>query len=94
MEEILVGITCSLFIGTLIWPRYAREEFLEAGRAILKTVSRLVSIHTLTYISPRKATGEVTQLRDTFDRQFLSLRGLLQTGARGSAVFSARSYSA
>jgi uncharacterized membrane protein YccC len=41
-EEIFVGIICSLFVSTLVWPRYAREEFFEAGRATLKTVSRLV----------------------------------------------------
>ncbi|MGA8657931.1 MAG: FUSC family protein [Chthoniobacterales bacterium] len=26
-EEIIVGIICSLLVTTLLWPRYAREEF-------------------------------------------------------------------
>jgi p-hydroxybenzoic acid efflux pump subunit AaeB len=89
-EEILVGIICSLFVSTLVWPRYAREEFLDAGRAALKTVSRLVSIHALAYIRPPDTPVEVTKLHDTFDRQFSNLRSLLQAGARESAVFSAR----
>jgi hypothetical protein len=89
-EEIFVGIICSLFVSTLVWPRYAREEFLEAGRAALKTVDRLVSTHTLTYLCPRDGSVEVSQLHDTFDRQFSRLRNLLQAGARESAVFSAR----
>src|SRR6202022_5095200 len=36
-EEILVGIVSSLLVTSVLWPRYAREEFLEAGRAALKT---------------------------------------------------------
>ncbi len=36
-EEIFLGITCSLFVSTLIWPRYARDEFLDASRSALKT---------------------------------------------------------
>jgi len=31
--EILVGAICSLVVTTLVWPRYARAEFLETGRA-------------------------------------------------------------
>jgi uncharacterized membrane protein YccC len=89
-EEIFVGIVCSLFVSTLVWPRYAREEFVEAGRATLKTVSNLVSIHTLTYICPPGAPVDVTELHHTFDQQFSRSRGLLQAGARESAVFSAR----
>jgi Fusaric acid resistance protein family len=89
-EEIFVGIVCSLFVSTLVWPRYAREEFVAAGRATLKTVSHLVSIHTLTYVCPPEAPIDVTGLHHTFDQQFSRLRGLLQAGARESALFSAR----
>jgi uncharacterized membrane protein YccC len=31
--EILDGAISALLVTTLLWPRYAREEFLEAGRA-------------------------------------------------------------
>jgi hypothetical protein len=57
-EEIFVGIVCSLLVSNLVWPRYAREEFFEAGRAALKTVSQLFSIHALTYISVGDASVE------------------------------------
>ncbi len=57
-EEIFVGIVCSLLVSNLVWPRYAREEFFEAGRAALKTVSQLFSIHALTYISAGDASFE------------------------------------
>src|SRR5258707_13899516 len=39
-EEILVGIMSSLLVTSVLWPRYAREEFAEAGRAALKTVNQ------------------------------------------------------
>jgi len=38
-EEILVGIMSSLMVMSILWPRYAREEFIEAGRAALKTLT-------------------------------------------------------
>ena len=34
--EILTGAISSLLVTTLLWPRYAREEFLEAARACSK----------------------------------------------------------
>lgn len=43
-EEIFVGIISSLLIITVLWPRYAREEFLEAARGALKSVGQLVSL--------------------------------------------------
>ena len=89
-EEIFVGIICSLVISTLIWPRYAREEFFEAARDALKTVGRLVSIHTFTYLHPEDAPFEIEQLQDAFDKQVARLRSLFQAGGRESALFSAR----
>src|SRR6516165_2424895 len=48
--EILVGAMCSLVVTTVLWPRYAREEFLEAAQAALKTASQLVSRDTEAYL--------------------------------------------
>jgi uncharacterized membrane protein YccC len=89
-EEILVGIMSSLLVTSLLWPRYAREEFLEAGRAALKTVNQLVSAHVQASIDPANAPSETEKTRDTFDQQLSVLRNLLQAGARESTVFSAR----
>src|SRR6202040_4295146 len=49
-EEIIVGIISSLLVTTLLWPRYAREEFLEASRTALKTVGQLFSVHARAYL--------------------------------------------
>ena len=77
-EEILVGIMSSLLVTSVLWPRYAREEFLEAGRAALKTVSQLVSAHVQASIDPANAPSETEKIRSTFDRQLSVLRNLLQ----------------
>jgi uncharacterized membrane protein YccC len=89
-EEILVGIMSSLLVTTLVWPRYAREEFFEAGRAALKTVSQLVSGYAQTYIDRANAPTDTKQLQDTFGQQLSALRNLQQAGARESTIFSAR----
>ena len=89
-EEILAGIMSSLLVTSVLWPRYAREEFLEAGRAALKTVSQLVSTHLQASIDPVNAPSETEKIRSTFDRQLSVLRNLLQAGARESTFFSAR----
>jgi uncharacterized membrane protein YccC len=89
-EEILVGIMSSLLVTTLVWPRYAREEFFEAGRAALKTVSQLVSEHVHSYIDQASAPTDTEKLQDTFGQQLSALRNLQQAGARESTIFSAR----
>ena len=89
-EEIFIGIISSLLVSSLVWPRYAREEFLGAGRAALKTIRKLFSIHAQAYVTPANALIEIQQLHRTFDQQFSRLKNLLQVGARESPVFFAR----
>jgi uncharacterized membrane protein YccC len=86
--EILVGVGSSLLVTSLIWPRYAREEFAAAGRAALKTVGKLFAMQT--DISRTNAPGEVEQIHQAFSKQLFVLRNLLQAGSRESTVFSAR----
>src|SRR5258708_9309124 len=98
-EEILVGIMSSLLVMSILWPRYAREEFIEAGGAALKTVNQLVSAHGQASIEPANAHSETAtggraysraEIHDTFDQQLSVLRNLQQAGARESTFFSAR----
>jgi p-hydroxybenzoic acid efflux pump subunit AaeB len=88
-EEIVIGIISALFVSTVIWPRYAREEFIEAARATLKTTKQLVSVHAQAYLNRADAT-EIQALQRTFDQQLSRLRSLLQAGTRESTVLSAR----
>jgi uncharacterized membrane protein YccC len=89
-EEILVGIMSSLLVTSILWPRYAREEFSEAGRAALKTVSQLVSAHVQASIDPATAHSETKEIHHAFDEQLSVLRNLQHAGARESTFFSAR----
>ena len=89
-EEILVGLISSLLVTSILWPRYAREEFLEAGRAALNTVSQLVSAHLQATIDPAIARSETKEINCTFDQRLSVLRNLQQAGARESTFFSAR----
>src|SRR5580704_15578381 len=89
-EEILVGLVSSLLVTSILWPRYAREEFVEAGLAALKTVNRLVSAHVQASIDPANAHSETKEIHYTFDQQLSVLKNLQQAGARESTFFSAR----
>jgi p-hydroxybenzoic acid efflux pump subunit AaeB len=86
--EILVGAGTSLLVTTLVWPRYAREDFIAAGRSALKTMRELVSMRA----DPRQpdASVRIAQIQETFNQRLIVLRNLLQAGARESTVFSAR----
>src|SRR3984893_14700078 len=89
-EGILVGIMSSLLVSSVLWPRYAREEFVEAGQAALKTVNQLVSAHVQASIDPANAPSETEEIHYTLDQQLSVLKNLQQAGARESTVFSAR----
>jgi uncharacterized membrane protein YccC len=89
-EEILVGILSSLLVTSILWPRYAREEFVEAGLTALKTVNQLVSAHLQASIDPANTHSETEEIHYTFDRQLSVLRNLQHAGARESTFFSAR----
>ena len=89
-EEILVGIMSSLLVTSILWPRYAREEFVEAGLTALKTVNQLVSAHAQAPIDPANTHSETEEIHHTFDQHLSVLRKLQQSGARESTFFSAR----
>src|SRR5260370_39768490 len=74
----------------MVWPSYAREEFLEASRVTLKTTKQLVLIHARTYMKRADAPSEMARLQYTFDQQLSRLRSLLQAGTRETTVLSLR----
>jgi uncharacterized membrane protein YccC len=90
MLETLVGALSALVVTSLLWPRYAREEFFGAGRSALETASALLSIETDAYIHGKKVSGRVEEIRGKFALQLSTLRNLLQAGARESTYFRTR----
>lgn len=89
-EEILVGAMCALLVMTILWPRYAREEFLDASRAALRTIDDFVSAETAAYAEGRKTPEGIGEIRAEFSRRLMVLRDLLNNGSRESAFFSSR----
>ena len=88
--EILDGSMSALLVTTLLWPRYARKEFLEAGRAALNAIGKLFSMHIDAYLRRKEAPVEVEQIHRAFGERLSVLRNLLQAGSRESTVFRAR----
>src|SRR3984893_8892218 len=88
--EILVGSLNSLAVTSIIWPRYAREEFFELGGTALETAAELVALQTASFIEVRDTSGQLEQLQRRFEQQASRLRTLLQAGARESTRFYGR----
>jgi uncharacterized membrane protein YccC len=88
--EILVGSFSSLAVTSIIWPRYAREEFFELSSKALETAAEVVSLETAYYLQLRDRAGQLEQLRKRFEQQVSTLRNLLQAGAGESTHFYGR----
>jgi uncharacterized membrane protein YccC len=88
--ENMVGAFSALAVTTLVWPRYAREEFFEAGRSALETAGKLLSLETDAYIHQLEGPAGVDEIRARFTSQLAAVRNLLQVGARESTGFRAR----
>jgi uncharacterized membrane protein YccC len=88
--EILVGALSALLVTTLLWPRYAQTEFLEARRGALNTISKLFSTQMDAYLRRKEAPVEVDQIHRAFAERLSVLKNLLQAGSRESTSFRAR----
>jgi uncharacterized membrane protein YccC len=85
--EILGGSLSSLLVTSIIWPRYAREEFFELGSKALATTAELVTLETASFFEVRDKSDQLEQLHKRFEQQVSTLRNLLQAGARESTRF-------
>jgi p-hydroxybenzoic acid efflux pump subunit AaeB len=89
-EEILVGAMCALLVMTILWPRFAREEFVQASHAALTTISDFVSVETAAYAEGKEGLDKIGEIRAKFSQRLTVLRNLLNAGARESVFFSSR----
>jgi uncharacterized membrane protein YccC len=88
--ENLVGAFSALVVTTVVWPRYAGEEFFAAGQAALETAGKLLTLETDAYVHQRKGPAGLDQIRATFTSQVTAVRNLLHVGARESTRFQSR----
>jgi uncharacterized membrane protein YccC len=89
-EEILVGALSALVVMTVLWPRYAREDFIKASHAALKTITDFVSLETQAYVQEKRGPDDLGKIRAEFAQRLEVLRNLLQAGTRESVFFATR----
>src|SRR5260370_17245765 len=75
---------------TVLWPRYAREDFIKASSAALKTITDFVSLETQAYVQEKRGPNDLGKIRAEFAQRLEVLRNLLQAGTRESVFFAAR----
>ena len=88
IEEVCVGVITAVLVTSLVWPRYARKEFLEKMRLALAELRKgLVARSALLFEAPDEAGG----LDDrNFATAIAGLQNLLHFGAMESQYFRAR----
>jgi p-hydroxybenzoic acid efflux pump subunit AaeB len=87
-EEILAGIVSALLVSSILWPRYAREEFVTVARAALRSIEPLLLDQNRT-----RADGltkvNLQEIRETFVGKLTALTNLRHAGSRENSTFSA-----
>jgi uncharacterized membrane protein YccC len=86
LETILGGMV-ALMVTSVVWPRYARDEFLVVGRSALATAAKIAVDAVRATAQKREAASETEE--NFFRQQMIVLRNLLQAGARESTYFTA-----
>jgi uncharacterized membrane protein YccC len=81
--EILTGVVSIMVVSHLIWPRFARHEFLDLAKSALGNVGKLIESRRRNPILGAEAQSIVLAIRG----QSLRMRALLQNGANESLYF-------
>jgi len=88
--EILAGVISIVIVAHLVWPRFARHEFLGLARAALGNVRKLVDLQHRRLATGTDLWDEARSTAITLREQSLRLRALLQNGANESLYFRRR----
>jgi uncharacterized membrane protein YccC len=90
-EEILVGVFSSLLVSSILWPRYARRDFLElAAQHQAELVGDLAeTLQSLEARNPPKSMPALSQRAEHLRENVEKLRSLLLLGSRESIYFKA-----
>jgi uncharacterized membrane protein YccC len=88
IEEVSVGVICAVLVSSLLWPRYARTEFLQKMRLALGELRKGLVAHSALLF---KESAENINLDDrSFATIIAGLQNLLHFGAMESKYFRAR----
>ena len=85
--EILTGVVSIIVVSHLLWPRFARQEFLGLAKSTLGNVGKLIELRRRSPTLRGKPRDEVESILLGIRAQSLRLRALLQNGANESLYF-------
>ena len=86
--ETLAGIAASLLVGSILWPRYAREEFIGATGLVLETLEQFISKEMDAYLHQRvPSEADLERIKATFVQRMGALRNLFRSAAREGNYF-------
>ena len=87
-EEILAGVISALLVSSILWPRYAREEFLTTAREALRSIEPVLLDQNKTRADDL-TTANLSEIRARLAQKLTALINLRYAGARESSIFSA-----
>ncbi|MEO6846795.1 MAG: FUSC family protein [Chthoniobacterales bacterium] len=90
VEEILIGTLSATVVSSVLWPRFARQDFLDESREFTRRIGGMITdlVESLKDGSP--PIQYTPEQRLTFLNHLNELRMLIQFGARESIYFKAR----
>ena len=88
-EEILAGAISALLVSSILWPRYAREEFVTTAREALRSIEPVLLSQNKTRAEDL-TTANQREIRATLAQKLTALINLRYAGARESSIFSAQ----
>ena len=89
IEEVSVGVVVSVLVTSLVWPRYARKEFLEKMRLALSQLREALSTRSALLFG-EKTAADIDLYQRTFATVIAGMQNLLRFGALESQYFRAR----
>jgi len=87
-EEVSIGIIATLLVQSLLWPRFARVEFIENTRAAFTDLQACFLSSSRIFLDG--PNPDATRQAEGFPARISALRGLLDFGARESLFFRER----
>jgi uncharacterized membrane protein YccC len=88
--EILTGVVSMIIVANLLWPRFARQDFIHLARAALGNVGKLIDLQRRSLATGADLWDEAGSTAIALREQSLKLRTLLQNGAHESLYFRRR----
>lgn len=88
VQEIAVGVFSSLLVQNLLWPRYARVEFISATQAAFRDLA--ITFGRAAPAIFEKGAPDIVRANEGFLARTAGLRTLLEHGVRESQLFRRR----